>query len=191
MARQSVWVPLEQSDMCIALNKAKMAKGVCLHAATKEMEYLIKIPSTKVWEKMMQGVEFPGHTNVKAAMVWHPGILWEHHMDGYVPCQNGTALNPQTLWRHKGICAPLPDWHRQRQVTQEPMPLLAVMPSVPASYNVQAHVSEIEAVPPGYVYIHTPLPCVQFFNFDTYTKDQKHDKNWNPDLLTNEGPSTN
>jgi len=38
--------------------------------------------------------------------------------------------------------------------------------------------------------IHTPLPSGQFFNPDAYAKDCKHDKFFNPDLLTDEGTST-
>jgi len=61
---------------------------------------------------------------------------------------------------------------------------------VSPSYNEAAHLSEIEGVPPGYVYILTPLPSAQFFNLDAYAKDRKRDKDFNPDLLTDEGTST-
>jgi len=37
MARQGGWVQLEQSNMRLALNIAKMAKGGFLNAAMKEM----------------------------------------------------------------------------------------------------------------------------------------------------------
>jgi len=47
------------------------------------------------------------------------------------------------------------------------------MPPVPPGDKEAAHVSEIEGVPPGYVYINTPLPSVQFFNLDAYAKDRK------------------
>jgi len=60
---------------------------------------------------------------------------------------------------------------------------------VPPGNNEAAHISEINVVPPGYVYIHTPLPSTQFFNHDVYAKDRKCDKDFNPDLLTDKGTS--
>ena len=50
--------------------------------------------------------------------------------------------------------------------------------------------SQIDGVPPGYVYIQTPLPNAEFFNFDANAKDSKHDKDFIPDLLTDERTST-
>jgi hypothetical protein len=61
MATQGGRVQLEQSAMRRALNMAKMAKGGFLPAAIKEMQQLIKKPSTEVWEEKKRGVEFPGH----------------------------------------------------------------------------------------------------------------------------------
>jgi hypothetical protein len=45
-------------------------------------------------------------------------------------------------------------------------------------------------VPPGYVYLHTPLPNSQFSNLDTYGKNCMHVKHLILDLLTDEGGST-
>jgi len=64
------------------------------------------------------------------------------------------------------------------------------MPTVPPCNNEAVQVSEIEGVPPGYVYIHTPLPSGQFFNHDAYAKDRKRDKDFDQDLLTDEETST-
>jgi len=50
MARQGGRVQLEQSDMCLALNMAKMAKEGFSRAAIEEMEYLIKKPRAEVRE---------------------------------------------------------------------------------------------------------------------------------------------
>jgi len=50
--------------------------------------------------------------------------------------------------------------------------------------------SEIDGAPTGYVYIHTALPSAQFFNHDAYAKDHKGDKDFDPDLLTDEETST-
>jgi len=70
------------------------------------------------------------------------------------------------------------------------MPHSPEMPLVPPRINEAAHLSEIEGVPPGYVYIHTPLPNARFFNHDAYTKDRKHDKDFDPDLVTDVEAST-
>jgi len=64
------------------------------------------------------------------------------------------------------------------------------MPCVPPGGNQSAQNSEVKGVPPGYVYIHTPLPNAQFLNLDAYAKDCKRDKDFIPDLLTDEGTST-
>jgi len=68
MAWREGCVQLEQSDMRVALNMAKIAKGGVWRAAIEETQYLIKKPCAKVREEMKQGVEFPGHNTVKAAI---------------------------------------------------------------------------------------------------------------------------
>ena len=55
------------------------------------------------------------------------------------------------------------------------MPQPPEMALVPPRKEEGAHPSETEGVPPGYVYIHTPLPCAQFSNHDAYAKDRKCD----------------
>ena len=105
MARQGGWVQLEQSDMCLVLNMAKVAKGGFSRSAVEETQFLIKEPRAEVCEEKKRGVEFPGHKHVKAAMERHPAILLENQTDGCVPCQNGTVQNPQTHWRRNGTGA--------------------------------------------------------------------------------------
>jgi len=51
VARQGGCVQLEQSDMRLALDMAKMAKEGCLWAAIEETQYLIKRPRTEVREE--------------------------------------------------------------------------------------------------------------------------------------------
>jgi len=48
MARQRGHVQLEQSDMRLALNMAKMTKGGFSHAAIDVTQYLIKQPRAEV-----------------------------------------------------------------------------------------------------------------------------------------------
>jgi len=96
MVRQGGQVQLEQSDMRLALNMAKIAKGGLSRAAIEETQRLIKKPRAEVREEKKRGVEFPGHQKVKAAMESHPAMVYKNHMAGCLPCQNCTAKNPQT-----------------------------------------------------------------------------------------------
>ena len=108
MAGQGGRVQLEQSDMRLALNMAKMAKESFSRAAIEEMKYLIKKPGAEVREEKKRGVEFPGHNKVKAAIQRHQAMLRQNHTSGCLACQNGTAKNPQTRWRRKRTGAPPP-----------------------------------------------------------------------------------
>jgi len=91
MARQEGWVQLEQSDMCLALNMATIAKGGILHTTIEQMQYVIKKPNAPVREEKKQTVEFPGNKQVMAAIQRHPAMVQENQTDGCLPCQNGTA----------------------------------------------------------------------------------------------------
>lgn len=60
-------------------------------------------------------------------------------------------------------------------------------PRIPAvsTFDIEgAQCSQIEILPPKYVYIHTTLPNTHFFNLDVYAKNYKGDKDFIPDLLT-------
>jgi histone H3/H4 len=48
MARQGGREQLEQSDMCLALNMAKMAKGGFSRTAIEEMQQLFKKPHARI-----------------------------------------------------------------------------------------------------------------------------------------------
>jgi hypothetical protein len=98
MARQGGRVKLEQSDMRLALNMAKMAKEGYSCAAIEETKYLIKKPCAKVREENKRGVEFPANKKVKAAIQRHPAMLRHKQTSGCLPSQNGTAKNPQRRW---------------------------------------------------------------------------------------------
>jgi hypothetical protein len=56
LARQGGCEQLEQSDMCLALNIAKMVKGGFSRPAIQEMPYLIKKCCAKVREEKKWGV---------------------------------------------------------------------------------------------------------------------------------------
>ena len=82
VARREGQVQLEQSDLRLALN---MAKGGVSRAATEEMQQLIKNPRAEVWEQKKQGVVYPGHKMVKAAIRRHPAKVYKSHTDVCLP----------------------------------------------------------------------------------------------------------
>jgi len=129
MARQGGRVQLEQSDMCLALNMAKMAKESFSRPAIVETKYHIKQPRPEVREEKKRDDEFPGHKRVKAAIQRHRAMLHQIKTSGCHPCQNGTGMNPQRRCRRKGTGAHSPD--RRRQRTPVPTPPQPGMP--PAS----------------------------------------------------------
>jgi len=86
MARQGGQVQLEQSDMHLALNMAKMAKGGFSRSTKEETQFLIKEPCSEVQEEKKQGVEFPGHKNIKAAMERNTTMLRVNPTDGCLHC---------------------------------------------------------------------------------------------------------
>jgi len=182
MARQEGRVQLEQSDMRLALNMAKMAKEGFSCAAIEETKYLIQKPRTDVREEKKWGVEFPGHKKVKAAVQRHPAMLCHNRTPGCPPCQNGTAKNPQTHWRRKGTGAPPPA--RRRVGTPEPAPPPPGKPPTPTGNTSRAQPSEIVNLPAGYTYSHTALSCAKFFEDD---EDTEHNTDFDPDMLTDDG----
>jgi hypothetical protein len=182
MARQGGRVQLEQSDMRLALNMAKMAKEGFSRAAIKETKYLIKKPRAKVREGKKRGVEFPGHKEVKAAIQRHPAMLRNNQTPGCLPSQIGTANNLQTPCRPKGTGAPTPA--RRRVRTPELTPPPPGMPPAPTSNTCKAQPSEIVNLPAGYTYSHTALPCAECFEDD---EDTEHDTDFDPDILTDDG----
>ena len=68
MARQGGRVQLEQSNMRLALNKAKIAKEGFSGTAIQQTKILMKKPCAEVRDEKKRGVEFPGHQDVKAAI---------------------------------------------------------------------------------------------------------------------------
>ena len=98
IARQGGRVQLEQSDMRLALNMNKMAKGGFSRATMGETQFLIKQPRAEVRQEKNRGLVFPGLEDVKVAMERHPAMLREHQINGCLPCRNSTAQNPQTRW---------------------------------------------------------------------------------------------
>jgi len=86
MARQGGRVQLEQSDMWLALNMFKIAKGGFLRAAVDEIQNLTKKRSARVRDEKKQGVEFREHSRVKVVIEKHQALVPENHIDGCLPC---------------------------------------------------------------------------------------------------------
>jgi len=124
MPRQGGRVQLEQSNMHLAWNMAKMANGGFSRAAVEETQYLIKKPHAEVQEEQKRSVEFPWHNKVKDAIARHPAMLRQNQTPGCLPCQNDTSKSPQTRCRRKRTGAPPPNRRRQRNPapTTEPTP---------------------------------------------------------------------
>jgi hypothetical protein len=173
MTTQGDWVQLQQSDMRLALNMAKMAKEAISHAAIEETKYLILIPRAQVRAEMKLRVEFPGHNKVKALIQRHPAMLCHNQTSGCLACQNGTTSNPQTRWRHKGTGAPPPT--RRRVKIAEPTPPPPVTPPAPIGNASGSQPADIVYFPAGYMYSHTTLPCAEFFEDD---EDTEHDSDF-------------
>ena len=204
MARQGGRVQLEQSDMRLALNKAKIAKEGFLRATIEETQQLIKKPRAEVRDEKTRGVEFPGHKKVKAAIDRHPAKVYKNFTDGWLACQNGTAKDPQKCWRRKGTGTPPPELPALLPGTPPltgtpPLPGTPTPPGnptppgpppppgtppAPPGDSEETERYEIEGMPSRCVYIHSPLPNTQFFNYNAYAKDSKHDKDFIPDFLS-------
>jgi len=182
MARQRGQVQLEQSDMRLALNMAKMAQEGFSRAAIEEMKYLIKKPRAEVREEKKRGVEFPGHKKVKAAIQRHPAIFRQNQMSGCLPCQNGIAKNPQTRWTRRETGAPPPA--QRREQFPEPTPPPPGMPPAASGNTSGAQPAAIINLRAGYTYSHTALPWAEHFEDDD---DTEHATNFDPGMLTDEG----
>ena len=139
MARQGGWVQLEQSDMRLTLNLAKMAKGGFSRATIGETQCLIMKPCVEVREEKKWYVEFPRHRKVKAAIEQHPAMVYDIHTDSCLPGKNGTAKNPWTRWSRKGTGAP--HQVRCKQPTPELTPPPPGMPPAPSSDKNSTQIS--------------------------------------------------
>jgi hypothetical protein len=182
MARQGGRVKLKQSDMCLALNMAKMAKESFWRAAIEETKYLIKKPHAKVREENKWGFEFPGYKKGKAAIQSHPAMLRQNQRSGFLLCPNGAVNNPQTHWIRKGTGAPPPV--RRRERIPEPTPPPPGTPPASTGNTSGGNPAEICNLPSGYTYLHTALPCAEYFEDDENTE---HHTNFDPDKVNDEG----
>jgi len=188
MARQGVWVQLEQSDMHLASNMAITANEGYSHTALEQYQLVIMKCHTKVWEERIQGAQLAVDRMVTGVIERHPAMVCENQTDGCLPCHIATPRNPQTWWRCKVTSASQPDWCRI--LIQEPTAPASGMPPAPPCENQWAPVSSIGDVPPEDAYIATPHWNSQFFNHDADGKDSKREKDFIPDLLTDKGTCT-
>jgi hypothetical protein len=154
-----------------------MASGGHSRTTIEEMQQPMKKPYAKHWDEKTRGVVFPGHHKVKAEIGNHPAMVHENQTHGGFLCKNGTGKNPQTHWWRKGRSAPPTRW-----VPHSPR-------TAPASSD-DIECSKTEGVPPGYVYIHTPLPSTWLVKCDPSTNDCMRIKDFIPDLRSDGSPST-
>jgi len=188
MARQGGRVQLEQSDMRLALNMAKMAKGGFSRAVIEETQQLIKKPHAEFREQKKRVVEFPGHRKMKTAIERHPAMVYQNQTDGSLLCHNGTTKKPRTRWRRKVTSTPTQV--RPREPTPDLTPPPPGTPHVPSGDQNRAQSSKIINLPTGFEYTHAPLPGAELFNRDTFAEDSEHDEYFIPDLRNDEETST-
>lgn len=147
------------------------------------MQYFIKNAHAEFGADNKRGFAVSGQTKVKAAKERHLATVHKNLTDGCLPCQNGMAKDPQTCRGRQDTGAPPP----------KPTPSLPGLPPVPPAppgVNEGAAMSENEGVPPGYVYIHPPLPNAQFISQEAFAKNRKCDKDFIPVVLTDEATTT-
>jgi len=159
-----------------------MVTNGMLPAAKEEMKYFIQKPPTDVRTDKKQGVEFPGHNVLKAAIQRHPPMLSQNHMSGCLPSSNATTKISQTQWRCNGTDTPRPD--RQGVHTAEPTPpqpgercsstSVTSGPPRPQIVNLQAR----------YMHLHKAGPFEEFFDRDAVTQDSQHDTDFDPHMIT-------
>jgi len=196
MARQGGRVQLEQPDMRLALNMAKMAKGGFSRAAVEEPQYLIKKPRANVQEEKKRSVELSGNNQVKAAIARHPAMLRQNQTPGCLPCLNGTANSPQTHWRCKATGAPPRNRRRQQNPEPTPEPTPETMPPLPrtplaTTCNTSGDQRlEIINLPACYTYSHSSLPFAESSTPDASAQESEQDTDFDPDMLPDEGTST-
>jgi len=174
VARQRGREQLEQSDVRLALNIAKMSTRGLSRATIEETQQLIETPCAKVREEKKRGVESPVHQRVNAAMERHPAMVHKNFMAGVLPCQHGTATNQVSRWRRIETAAPPP-------APAAPPPGMPPAPPCDAEGNERY---EIESKQSWCVYMHSPLPNTRFFNHNAFAKESKCDQDFIPELLS-------
>jgi len=180
MARHGGRVHLEQSDVHLSLNLANMTKEWFSRAAIDETQQAIKKQLTEVWGEMKSGVVVPGDIMMKDTMDRQQAMVRWNRTDGGLSRHNGTAKDQQTHFRRKGTGA---------APARAAPPRPGTRPAPPDD-GERTQISETEIFPRGYLYIHSLLPNAPFFNLDPYAKARMRDKDFIPDLLTDESLST-
>jgi hypothetical protein len=104
----------------------------------------------------------------------HPAMVYSNHTAGCLQCQNVTPKNGVTRWRRKGSAAPPP----------EPAVPPPGTPPAPPGVAEGKQIYEIDGIPSRCVYMYSPLPNTQFFSYNAFAKESKHDKDNIPDLLS-------
>jgi hypothetical protein len=159
--------------MRLAFSMGKRANGGYSRAAIEKKEYQINNPRAEVQAENKWTVDFAGHNQVKAVIEKHPAICHRNHTAGCLPCQNGTAKNPQTRWRQNvtGVSPP----SRRRQPTPQPTPegtpALPGSPPTPTGNTSRVEYSHIIHLPVGYEYLHTSLPYAESLTLDASAQE--------------------
>jgi len=90
----------------------------------------------------------------------------------------------QSICRHAGGANELAHLYQHRQYVVPGIPPPPGMPPVTFDDSDGNDSYQMHGIPPRCVYIHSLLPNTQFFNYNAYAKDSKHDNDFIPDLLS-------
>ena len=96
MARQGGRVQLEQSEMRLALNMAKMDEEGFSRAANGDTQRLMQKPHAEVREEKKWGVVFRKHNKAQAEIKRHTAMVVENRTEGCRPFHIRAAKYPQT-----------------------------------------------------------------------------------------------
>jgi len=195
-ARQVGRVQLEQSDMRLATNMAKMCKCQFSHTTIHETQYRIKNPDAEVREQMEWCIELPGYQQFNAVIARHQAIVCQNLIAGCPPCENGTEKNLETCWPQKRTGVPLPTQCRQPtpepppEPLPEPTPLLPGTPPTMTSHTSGNSLSKTVNMPGRYSFLHTSLPSSKSVTLDVSAQDRQSDAEFDPEMMTDEGIAT-
>jgi len=138
-----------------------------------------------------QGGQYSENRTIYIVIASYPVIVCKYQMDSCLCCQLDSANIPLTCWRRKGPgVPPLVELRQSRPELMPPLPGTPAVPPKSSGENVCVQHSQIHGMPPGYLYILTPLSYTRLSNHDAYAKDGKRDTHCLPHLLTDEGTST-
>jgi len=185
MVRQGGRIQLEQSDMRLAWNMAKMPKAGFLCTSIQYMQQLMKEPRAEVQEEKKQGVQSPGHTMVNTGIDRHPAMVYK----------KSYSQQPSMPKWHSKVSADMLEAQRNRR-TSTRLGVTAAQNATSArdttsTWNTTQATRWQWWTWKSWNRRYAIQVCVytftasqhSIFNHNAYAKDSKYEKDFNPDLL--------